>query len=191
MISLQPIHTGRLELIPATLDILKSDLGNRDRLAGLLHAEIPASWPPPMLTPDVLKEFIRLKYEGADPLCITWYWIRDEGNPENRVLIGSGGIATLPVAKNGVFIGYSVLSEFQNRGYATEAVRAIVSVIFAVPNLRRILATTNPNLPASIRVLEKTGFIRSGTISGGTGFDEGTILYVREREEPSVRLREA
>lgn len=186
MISLQPIRTERLELIPATLDILRSDLADRSRLAELLDAEIPASWPPPMLTPDVLNEFIRIRSDGSDPLCITWYWVLDEGFGK-RSLVGSGGIASLPVAKNGVFIGYSVLSRFWNRGYATEAVRGLIPVLFAVPSIRRILATTNPDLPASIRVLEKAGFVRSGTISGGTGMGEGSVLYIREREEPPYR----
>lgn len=191
MISLQPIRTERLELVPATLSILKSDCEDRNRLAGILRSEIPASWPPPMLSSDVLKEFIRLMSEGNDPLFTTWYWVLDNGCSGNRVLIGSGGIASLPVAKNGVFLGYSVLSGFRNQGYATEAVQALIPVIFTIPEIQRILATTNPDLPASIRVLEKTGFNRSGTVSGGKGIDEGTILFVRERGEPPVRLREA
>ncbi|MBN1195711.1 MAG: hypothetical protein JXA08_10315 [Methanomicrobiaceae archaeon] len=55
-------------MVPATLEILRSDRDDRQALAGLLHAAIPASWPPPLLDDDELAEFIRIMAGGADPL---------------------------------------------------------------------------------------------------------------------------
>ena len=75
-------------------------------------------------------------------------------------------------------IGYSVLREFRNRGYATEAVQHLASFIVTIPGVRRILATTYPELKASIRVLEKSGFVPDGITEGGAGMEEGTIRYV-------------
>jgi len=78
-------------------------------------------------------------------------------------------------------IGYSVLDAFQNRGYATEAVRHLIPFIFLDPNIQRIAAATYPELKASIRVLEKNGFIPMGATDCGEGIEEGTVLYVLEK----------
>lgn len=78
-------------------------------------------------------------------------------------------------------IGYSVLDEFQNYGYATEALCHLIPVIFSRPGIRRIIATTYTELKASIRVLEKCGFVPVGETSGGNGIEEGTVMLVLEQ----------
>lgn len=90
------IRTKRLDLIPATLEILEADRDDRQKLARLLSAAVPGSWPPPLLDEETLGEFIRMTAENADPLFITWYWVRDNPAEGARVLIGSGGIAPAP-----------------------------------------------------------------------------------------------
>ncbi|WP_054848614.1 GNAT family N-acetyltransferase [Methanoculleus chikugoensis] len=76
-----------------------------------------------------------------------------------------------------MLIGYSVLDEFQGRGgYATEAIRHLTAAIFSLPGIRRIEAALYPDLAASIKVLEKNGFVRAGE----GGFEEGTVAYVLE-----------
>jgi RimJ/RimL family protein N-acetyltransferase len=174
------IHTERLDLIPATLEILEADRNDHQNLARLLSAAVPGSWPPPLLDDATLDEFIRMAAENADPFFITWYWVRDDPEEGERVLVGSGGIASSPVPGT-VLIGYSVFEEFQRRGYATEAVRHIVPTVFSLPGVRQIVATTYPDLVASIRVLEKNGFVSAGEARGGEGFEEGTVIYVLEK----------
>jgi len=179
------IRTERLDLIPATLEILEGDRDDRQKLARLLSAAVPGSWPPPLLDEETLGEFIRMTAENADPFFITWYWVRDDPAEGARVLIGSGGIASAP-AHGTALIGYSVLEEFQCRGYATEAVRHIVATAFALPGVRRIMATTYPDLVGSIRVLEKNGFTCAGKTTAGEGFEEGTNVYVLEKNAAPV-----
>jgi RimJ/RimL family protein N-acetyltransferase len=179
------IHTGRLDLIPATIAVLEADRNDHRELARLLSAAVPGSWPPPLLDGATIAEFIRIVGEKADPHFVTWYWVRDDAAEGGRVLVGSGGIASSPDPGT-VFIGYSVLDEFQCRGYATEAVRHIVAAAFALPGVRRIMATTYPELVASIRVLEKTGFVSAGETPTGEGFEEGTIAYVLEKHGERV-----
>lgn len=174
------IRTDRLDLIPATIAILESDRDDRRTLARLLNAAIPASWPPPLLDEGTLREFFRMIAERSDPLFICWYWIRDDPVSGERILIGSGGISSSPAAKDTVLIGYSVLDEFQGRGYATEAVRGMIPVVFSIPGIRRIMATTYPDFAASIRVLEKCGFVYAGGAPPGEGIEEGTLVYVLE-----------
>ncbi len=55
-------------------------------------------------------------------------------------------------------IGYTIHNQFWNNGYATEAVRAMVSIAFEQLGLHRLEAHVNLDNPASKRVLNKAGF---------------------------------
>lgn len=175
------IRTKRLELIPATRQILESDTGDRTGLARLLNAGIPEAWPPPLMDENVIREFIRMSSDTPGPVFAAWYWVLDNHTAGSRVLIGNGGILGAESGPDTVVLGYSVLDEFRNQGYATEAVRALLPEIFTLPGIRRIIAATYPDLKASIRVLEKNGFTRSDRAPSGTGAEEGTVCYILEK----------
>lgn len=175
-------HSQRLELIPATPDILTCDRdADYEGLGRLLRATIPGTWPPPLLDHDALSQFVTLASEGSDPHFCSWYWVLAGPGPDDRTLIGSGGTGSCDGDGSAVMIGYSVLDAFQNKGYATEAIRCIIPTLFGEPAIRRIIATTYPELKNSIRVLEKCGFVSAGAASGGEGMEEGTVMYVLER----------
>jgi RimJ/RimL family protein N-acetyltransferase len=173
------LRTGRLELIPATYELLASDRGDRTLLGRLLEAVVPLSWPPPLLDKETLEDFVQIQSEGSDQNFYSWYWIRSGDGQCDRILIGSGGTGSVPAEHDAVMIGYSVLEEFWNQGYATEAVSHLIPVILKRPGIRRIIATTYPEMTASIRVLEKNGFVPDGIVAGGKGMEEGTVRYVR------------
>ena len=178
------IRTERLDLVPATLELLESDRNDRQNLGRLLDAEVPGSWPPSLLDDETLMAFIQMMTEGGDPLFAAWYWVLDDPAEKGRVLIGAVGTATPPTLEetdDRVLIGYSVLDEFQEKGYATEAVRHLVPAIFSNPGIRRIEAAIYPDLAAAIQVLEENGFARAGE-----GFEEGTVSYVLERTDAPV-----
>ncbi|HWQ67244.1 MAG TPA: GNAT family N-acetyltransferase [Methanospirillum sp.] len=181
MITIPHITTPRLSLVQATLEILSADLTDRTTLADLLNATIPGTWPPPLLDQDALMFFIKMVQEESDPHFSSWYWILKGPDQEKGILIGSGGVVSHSEEEGTVMIGYSVLDDFQNLGYATEAVAHMIPVIFSFPGVLRILATTYPELPASVRVLEKNGFIPVSVQTSGEGMEEGTIAYVREK----------
>ena len=64
----------------------------------------------------------------------------------------------------------------------------MIPVIFAgSAHIDRIMATTYPELGASIRVLEKNGFICTGPTTHGHGLIEGTLGFVLER--PGTKYR--
>ena len=71
-----------------------------------------------------------------------------------------------------VEIGYGILEEFQGKGYATEAVEAAVAWALEQPGVIRVEAETEPDNKASQRVLEKCGFVPTGTMG-----EEGPRFY--------------
>ncbi len=164
------IDTERLELIPATVELLTYDRFDRKTLGKALDAEIPASWPPDEVTPEVLEEFIERLSEET-PSIGSYYWVTHAKENASRKLVGNGGYL---VHEDGTLeIGYSVAREHQRCGYATEAVRGLVARVLAQYPGRRIIAHTYPHLSASIRVLEKNGFLEAGE-----GAEPGTIVFV-------------
>ena len=177
------IRTERLDLIPASVEILKSDLHDHAALARLLDATVPAAWPPDEMDDEMLTDFIRMASDTTDPFFACWYWVRDTPNKVGRVLIGCGGIASASYTSDTVLVGYSVLDEYQGQGHATEAVRHLIPVIFADHHIARIMATTYPELGASIRVLERNGFVCTGKTLPCDGLEEGTLGYVLERND--------
>lgn len=63
-------------------------------------------------------------------------------------------------------LGYSIRSDQQGNGYATEAAAAMIDALFAA-GLHRIVASIDPANAASRRVLDKLGFRFEGRSVGG------------------------
>jgi GNAT superfamily N-acetyltransferase len=57
-------------------------------------------------------------------------------------------------------IGYGIVPSRQGRGYATEALLAMITMAWADARVRTVVAGTDPGNAASQRVLEKAGFRR-------------------------------
>jgi ribosomal-protein-alanine N-acetyltransferase len=68
------------------------------------------------------------------------------------------------VERVGAEIGYWVGREYWGRGIATDAVRAVTEHAFATHELTRVYALPFADNAASIRVLEKTGYLREGLL---------------------------
>ena len=73
-------------------------------------------------------------------------------------------------------IGYGILESYQNQGFATEAVQAVVTWAFGESDVMAIEAETDANNIASRRVLEKCGFEPNGK----TG-EEGPRYVLRKK----------
>jgi RimJ/RimL family protein N-acetyltransferase len=64
-------------------------------------------------------------------------------------------------------VGYTVLSDYRNRGIATEAVGTLVGEAFRKTNVRRLRAYCVPDNAASRAVLERLGFVDDGILPHG------------------------
>ena len=76
-------------------------------------------------------------------------------------------------------IGYGILPEYQGQGYASEAVQAAVIRAFQDPMVSAVEAETDPGNTASQRVLQKCGFIPTGTIG-----EEGPRFILSQQPAP-------
>jgi [ribosomal protein S5]-alanine N-acetyltransferase len=70
--------------------------------------------------------------------------------------IGMCGLIKRPILED-VDIGYAFLPQFWSKGYALEAVRAVMNHAKDVLGLKRVVAIVDPANGGSIRLLEKIG----------------------------------
>lgn len=106
-----------------------------------------------------------------------WYFILCGSE---RQLIGNGGFKGRP--KDGMAeVGYSILPEFQRKGFATEATRALIDWAFSHPEVDRVAAETLPELEPSLGVMRKCGMKYVGRGAPEEGVE--TVRYEVTREE--------
>lgn len=168
------ITTPRLTLMPATVVSVRAEIANRDAFARLLQATVPDNWPPADLA-DALPVFLGWMENAPDQVgWFGWYALATSLPGTAPVLVGGGGFKG-PPAEGTVEIGYSVLPQYEGRGYATEMVEALVRWALDHPGVLRVVAETEWANPASVRVLQKVGFTQTGRTSaeGGAHFALG------------------
>ncbi|MFQ6310756.1 GNAT family N-acetyltransferase [Lysobacter capsici] len=170
----EPIVTERLRLVPATLALARAELEDRAAFAALLDAHIPDAWPPQTVA-EALPLFAL--WLQAAPACggwFSWYALARHEDGAASVLVASGGFIGPPLDGE-VAVGYAVLPQFEGRGYATEMAGALVDWALAQPRVERVIAETEWANPASVRVLSKLGFVRSGNARAAEGlrFERG------------------
>jgi ribosomal-protein-alanine N-acetyltransferase len=105
-------------------------------------------------------------------------------------LIGGCGIEKRPARKDGV-IGYCLNRAHWNKGYATEAVRALIDFGFSRLVLHRITAMCDPLNVGSNRVLEKSGMTLEGHLREDFpvrgGWQDTMVYGILEHEWKSHR----
>lgn len=169
--AIRVLESPRLTLAAASTELIDADLAGSEALAGLLGAEVPGDWPPPLFTNTVMRIAREQASNAAERCWSAWYLL--EKNPTGTVLVGLCHFKGRPDAEGAVEIAYGVLESYQGRGYATEAVCCLAGWALRQPGVRCVTAETLPYLRQSIRVLEKTGFRLAGP-----GSEQGVIRYV-------------
>jgi len=153
------VTTRRLTLVACPLDVAQALLADPLQAGRLLGAAIPSGWPSPELEgilPLYLQELLH------DSEALGWgIWISVQRNGD--AIVGDAGFKGQPDREGTVEIGYGTAPGHRCRGYATEAVHALVRWAFSHPEVKRVAAECAPDNPASIRVLEKTGFRQNGS----------------------------
>ena len=83
---------------------------------------------------------------------------------DSDIVVGKSGFKGPPAADGVVEIAYSVVPDYQGKGYATEAAQALVAFALSSGRVRVVRAHTLPESNASTRVLAKCGFRHVGEV---------------------------
>jgi RimJ/RimL family protein N-acetyltransferase len=177
------LRTGRLDLVGCTADLLRAEGDDRNRFAQLLDARVPDEWPPDLYDDDARLWSLSQVESGPDVEGWLLYYmvVRPVQGLGERELVGIVGYKGPPKVDGTVELGYSVMEAHRRRGYASEAVAALVERAFAFPKVVRVIAETLPDLTASILVLKRNGFTLVGE-----GSDEGSIRFESARSHPAA-----
>ena len=98
---------------------------------------------------------------------------------DSTALLGYCGLEDLDInGKQEVAIGYRLARPYWGQGYASEAAIAVRDYGLHALKLKRLVATIDPDNTASIRVVQKAGFIYEKDIMLDTHPDH---LYVFEK----------
>jgi RimJ/RimL family protein N-acetyltransferase len=142
--------------------MLRAELSGAADLSGLLSARMPAYWPPEFYDRRDMERYLASAQASAE--AVQWglrYVIeRPASAGDTRSVVGVAAFGSPPTVDGAVEIGYAIVPAARGKGFATEATLALVAYGFSDPRVLTIEAETFPHLPASIRVLEKAGFMR-------------------------------
>jgi ribosomal-protein-alanine N-acetyltransferase len=153
------LRTTRLELRPlppAAAGALPDDRETAERLLG---AALSTDWP----QPDLL-DILPMQAAAAPSGERFGVWVIIERG--STTVVGDVGFMGPPGEDGGVEIGYCVTPGRRGRGYAGEAVHALVAWALTQPGVGSVAARCDVQNVPSIRVLERAGFVRSGENDG-------------------------
>lgn len=159
------IHSERLDLIPMTPDFCRASIAGDLALAErLIHLSLPQGWPD---IPDILK--LRLAQLDADPSLQPWL-LRAIGLRESGAMVGHIGFHTAPRPEylrpwcaDGVELGFSVVTPYRRRGYAREAVLALMHWARGGHGVSSFVMTISPDNVASKALAAGLGFVKVGS----------------------------
>jgi RimJ/RimL family protein N-acetyltransferase len=97
---------------------------------------------------------------AGDPAEAGWFQYAIERTAD-RAHIGDVGV-DLHENRMQAEIGFTLAPAYQGRGYAAEAVRALLDHLFTVRGLHKVSAEADARNLASARLLERVGFTREG-----------------------------
>jgi RimJ/RimL family protein N-acetyltransferase len=159
------ISAPRLDLVsmsPALIGALLD--GRRDEAAAELDAEIPDDWPG---AHDAGFLALRRDQMLREPERREWLVralvLREPGRP----MVGHAGFhgprgVNGPERPDAVEVGYTVFPPFRGRGYATEAVVALIEWARGSRSIRAFVASVAPDNDPSLAIVRKLGFVQTG-----------------------------
>jgi [ribosomal protein S5]-alanine N-acetyltransferase len=158
--SLHPAHhelrTDRLRLVPLDADGMRLLVDEWPALQRRLGLTPSATW---MTDRDTLEAARRHRQEmRRDPGTWLWWTFWQVILTSDHVSIGLVDFKGPPGPDGGVAVGCAVAPPYRGRGYATEAVRALLARALREPAVRYILAETDLTNVRAHRLLQTLGF---------------------------------
>lgn len=127
------------------------------------------------------------RYFGEKCLFQWGIELRDTGR-----IIGTCTLAEVSERNRRAELGFALGRSWWGQGYAVEAVTALLDYAFQTLDLHRVEADADPRNHSSIRLLERLGFVREGTLRerwlvGGEVQDSAFFGLLRREWEARVR----
>ena len=107
-------------------------------------------------------DFLMSQYEGAEGPFVYPVLLKDKTN--------IGYVQAVPTESGIWEVGYHIAKQFTGHGYATEAVKAFLPAMAKKLNIKEVYGICLAENTASVRVLEKCGFVQ---IFQGMGVYQG------------------
>ncbi|UHO38172.1 GNAT family N-acetyltransferase [Chryseobacterium capnotolerans] len=105
--------------------------------------------------------------------------IVEKDNPEN--IIGFGGLSyRLYGEEEKLNLGYRFASQAWGKGYATEFTKKAIDFGLNEDNKEEVFAIVRPSNLASVKVLEKAGMIKIGTLNDVPGQPESLVYRIQK-----------
>lgn len=146
------LHTDRLILRRITVEDAQDffEIRSNKELMAALDKE-------PFKNMDELLNFLEQIENGINSNTSTaWAVCLKEDNK----MIGHVGYHRIDFANHRAEIGYALLSQFHNKGFGSEALKAILDIAFNQFNFHSLEADVNPANNPSIKLITKMGFIK-------------------------------
>ena len=158
------LQTDRLIILPLTYEQLQKYTLNDFSLEAELKV-LPSSRSISAALKEALEETIIPNVMDPDK-DYRYHTLWTAISKTQQKMVGDLCIQGAPDAAGAIEIGYGTYPEFQNQGYMTECVQAIIEWAKMQPAIKTILASTDPSNSASFKVLEKNGFLKTGEADG-------------------------
>lgn len=152
-------ETTRLKIIPLTYNQLVLYLSAEDKYEIAHGLAITGR----VVSPEV-KEMVerftlpRMKMTSEDNYLFYTFWIVVDKTSE--IIVAELGFKGIPNNKGEIEIGYGTMPEQQGNGYMTEAVAGMIQWAAGRVDVGYVLAETDENNHASIRIVQKNGFVQ-------------------------------
>lgn len=147
------IITGRLRIIPFTVEIIQSAM-KQDSARFVEMGMVPTDeWPEPDLLealPYFERQILEQGVTGYNSWLILDRW--------TSAIIGSIGFISEPDINGSVEIGFGIIPSKRRKGYCEEAARALIDWAVAQKKVRMITAQCDLNNVPCIQLLTKMGF---------------------------------
>ena len=186
VMSMRTVGTPRLDLIPV-------DAGNaRDLWRVLQQPSLREFQDIPRIAVEEFERQVRARpQELASGTTGRFEWLIRERQSEAS--IGWVSVRINDRTRDHAELGYSLVATARHRGYATEALAALIDEVFETTDLGELHACTVPENVPSRRVLERVGFNESRLLHGGALVRNRRVdifLYVFTRAQYVARLRQ-
>lgn len=169
------LHTDRLRLVAATPALAVAALENRKRFSVLMEATPDPDWPTPIIRSALTYFADTLADQPELSGWLLWYMVLKEAPGKERV-IGSCGFAGPPDDTKSVRLGFALVESHQGKGYATEAVEAVVG--WALDHgAKRVWSKVPADNEAAVRVLRGAGMAQHGEPA-----DDGTVVFEKRKK---------